>query len=170
MKARAQRSRDMEPIDGHRGRSRVRLALALVAAAAVGGSLTACGESAPADSPPAEASTSSSEQRPPPQGAIVGKGDTVTRQDFLDAVDAAGDGAADLPPLCSEASEGKASGAEQLVGESVGTAQDRAEEAGCGFRVVIEDGVGLPVTEDFSPSRINVEVRDGEVIRVDGLY
>ncbi|HEU4655878.1 MAG TPA: hypothetical protein VFR97_00050 [Capillimicrobium sp.] len=58
----------------------------------------------------------------------------------------------------------------RLPGLRVRRAEARAEQAGCAFRVVRRNGTDLPVTEDFSPSRINVAVRSGVVTRVVGLF
>lgn len=38
------------------------------------------------------------------------------------------------------------------------------------IRVVVRDGYRLLVTEDFRPLRINVETRNGIIIRIDGYY
>jgi hypothetical protein len=53
-----------------------------------------------------------------------------------------------------------------IVGRSVDEAASVLEEAGLTLRVVIEDGEALAVTEDFSTSRVNVEVADGVVVAV----
>jgi hypothetical protein len=58
----------------------------------------------------------------------------------------------------------------RLVGRSVGAARSIARKARCSLRVVIEDGRNLPVTEDFSRSRINVRVDDGEIVEVVGRF
>ncbi len=54
----------------------------------------------------------------------------------------------------------------------VGLTLDEAIENVAGsftVRVVVEDGVALAVTEDFSTSRVNVEVADGVVVAVVGI-
>lgn len=38
------------------------------------------------------------------------------------------------------------------------------------IRVVIRDGVDLPTTLDYRPERINVETRNGIIIRILGFY
>lgn len=38
------------------------------------------------------------------------------------------------------------------------------EKAGFTYRVVARDGEAFPVTADYSPERINIEVRDGYVV------
>jgi hypothetical protein len=58
----------------------------------------------------------------------------------------------------------------RLVGRQLGAAHSIARKAGCALRVVVEDGRSLPVTEDFSRSRINVRIEDGEVAGVAGLF
>jgi hypothetical protein len=58
----------------------------------------------------------------------------------------------------------------RLPGRGVDEAEALAREARCALRVVERDGRSLPVTEDFSESRINVRVRDGVVTEVAGLF
>jgi type IV pilus biogenesis protein CpaD/CtpE len=58
----------------------------------------------------------------------------------------------------------------RLVGRSLEEAQSMAREARCALRVVSQDGQDLPVTEDFSHSRINVRVESGQVTEVAGLF
>jgi hypothetical protein len=57
-----------------------------------------------------------------------------------------------------------------VVGRKLPAARAMAQKARCPLRVVIEDGRSLPVTEDFSPDRINVRVERGVVADVLGLY
>ena len=47
---------------------------------------------------------------------------------------------------------------------------ERAEQRGCRLRVVRIDGVPQAVTEDLSYSRVNVIVRKGLVVGIDGIY
>jgi len=54
---------------------------------------------------------------------------------------------------------------ERLEGRRTGAARRLAARHGCQVRVVRRDGRWLAVTEDYSPSRINVAVRDGRVKR-----
>jgi hypothetical protein len=58
----------------------------------------------------------------------------------------------------------------RLVGRQLPAAERIAAKARCPLRVVIQDGKSLPVTEDFSPDRINVRVDRGEVTEVLGLF
>jgi len=58
----------------------------------------------------------------------------------------------------------------RLPGRRLVVAERMAHEARCPLRVVRRDGLDLPVTEDFSPSRINVAVRAGRVVRMTGLF
>jgi hypothetical protein len=53
-----------------------------------------------------------------------------------------------------------------IVGLAVDEATKVLDVEGLTLRVVIEDGAGLAVTEDFSTSRVNVEVADGVVVAV----
>ena len=56
--------------------------------------------------------------------------------------------------------------AETLVGLSEAEAQDAAEAEGWTLRVARRDGEDLAVTEDFSPTRVNVAVADGTVVQI----
>lgn len=56
---------------------------------------------------------------------------------------------------------------EALMGLSVEEARRRVEARGWLFRVLIEDGVGLPATADLRQDRVNVEVVAGRVERAD---
>jgi hypothetical protein len=53
-----------------------------------------------------------------------------------------------------------------IIGLGVDDATKTLEGQGFTLRVVIEDGEALAVTEDFSSSRVNVEVADGVVVAV----
>jgi hypothetical protein len=53
-----------------------------------------------------------------------------------------------------------------VVGLTVEDATKTLEAQGLTLRVVIEDGEALAVTDDFSTSRVNVEVADGVVVAV----
>jgi hypothetical protein len=53
------------------------------------------------------------------------------------------------------------------VGLLMPAATERAERRGCPLRVAVLDGEPQALTEDFSPARINVRVRDGIVRRVE---
>ena len=55
----------------------------------------------------------------------------------------------------------------RLVGATVEAATARAERRGCPLRVAVLDGEPQALTEDFSPARINVRVRDGVITRVE---
>lgn len=54
--------------------------------------------------------------------------------------------------------------AQEYIGLQVDEAEKRAKESGFAFRVVWIDGEALPVTEDYSESRINVAVEKGTVV------
>ncbi|HSO03877.1 MAG TPA: META domain-containing protein [Candidatus Limnocylindrales bacterium] len=53
--------------------------------------------------------------------------------------------------------------ATEVVGMAESEAQAAVEGAGLTYRVVSRDGTGLAVTEDYSVSRINVAIVDGQV-------
>jgi hypothetical protein len=57
-----------------------------------------------------------------------------------------------------------------LVGRTVRRARSIAGRYGCVVRVVRRDGEALPITEDFSPRRINLSVVCGRVKRVVGVF
>lgn len=73
-------------------------------------------------------------------------------------------------PLQCPGKTGEPVEAAPLRGLDVTAATAEAESRGCALRVVRVDGKDLPVTEDFSASRVNVIVRDGLVVGVDGFY
>ncbi len=54
---------------------------------------------------------------------------------------------------------------DRLEGRRLRSARRLARRHDCQVRVVKRDGRWLAVTEDYSPSRINVAVRDGRVRR-----
>jgi hypothetical protein len=76
------------------------------------------------------------------------------RQDTVEAAD---------PAVCKRLSR-------RLAGRRLEEARSLAREARCALRVVSQDGQDLPVTEDFSRSRINVRVESGRVAEVTGLF
>ena len=55
----------------------------------------------------------------------------------------------------------------RLVGEALPDATARAAQRRCPLRVAIRAGVRQALTEDFSPSRINVRVEEGVVTGVE---
>jgi hypothetical protein len=55
----------------------------------------------------------------------------------------------------------------RLVGTRMAAAKARAERRGCALRVAVLDGEPQALTEDFSPARINVRVRDDVITRVE---
>jgi hypothetical protein len=56
-----------------------------------------------------------------------------------------------------------------VIGESVEDAMEAAADEGCQVRVTVEDGKPLAATQDFRPDRVNVAVKDGEVVRIESL-
>ena len=60
--------------------------------------------------------------------------------------------------------------ARRLIGRRLPRARQIAHAHGCSVRVVKRDGESLPVTEDFSWTRIDVAVNDGRVTGIDGVY
>ena len=58
----------------------------------------------------------------------------------------------------------------RLAGRSLDKAMSMARAARCVLRVVSQDGRALPVTDDYSTSRINVRVEAGNVAEVTGLF
>ena len=58
----------------------------------------------------------------------------------------------------------------RLIGKTERRAQRIAKRHECTLRVVRRDGISLPVTDDYRPSRINIAVRQGIVKRVLGIF
>jgi hypothetical protein len=54
----------------------------------------------------------------------------------------------------------------RLVDEALPAAETRAAERGCTLRIAEIDGEPQALTEDFSPARINVRVRDGVITAI----
>jgi hypothetical protein len=73
-------------------------------------------------------------------------------------------------PLQCPGKTGEPVEAAPLRGLEVAAAEAEASRRGCALRVVRADGKALPVTDDFSLSRVNVIVRAGVVVGVDGFY
>jgi hypothetical protein len=60
--------------------------------------------------------------------------------------------------------------ARRLIGKRLPRAREIARAHDCTARVVKRDGESLPVTEDFSWTRIDVAVNGGRVTGIDGVY
>ncbi len=60
--------------------------------------------------------------------------------------------------------------AEELVDKSLSAARRILEGTGCSLRVVARDGASPAVTDDYVPSRINVALRGGLIVRVVGFF
>jgi hypothetical protein len=58
----------------------------------------------------------------------------------------------------------------RLVRRPLGRAHAIARRTPCPLRIVVQDGRSLPVTDDFSPSRINVRVERGKIAEILGLF
>jgi hypothetical protein len=135
-----------------------RPALAGLCALALALTGAACGEQdSPATSPSApspDTPTSSPPAEPPPNAG----GDLPELPDNDDP----------SAVICTAPPEGTFD-ATSIVGETEEDAAAAAEAEGCSLRVVERDGRGLAVTEDFSPSRVNVAVADGVVEEIVSL-
>jgi hypothetical protein len=59
---------------------------------------------------------------------------------------------------------------EYVIGEKVNEAKRLLQSQGLELRVSVEDGERLFVTKDFKKNRVNVEVRDGKIERIEGSY
>lgn len=73
-------------------------------------------------------------------------------------------------PLRCPGKVGKPVQARELRQLEVDAATAVARERGCELRVVRIDGKDQAITDDLSYSRVNVIVRDGLVVGVDGIY
>jgi hypothetical protein len=105
--------------------------------------------------PPATASVP--DTVPAPQPTTTDRGATVP---------------ADQPVPCptdQAGGTGKTFDARELEGKTLARAEATAKARGCSVRVARRDGEDLLLTQDLSPSRINVEVTDGRVTRVLGV-
>lgn len=60
--------------------------------------------------------------------------------------------------------------ARRLIGLDTHAARAVAADSACRLRVIARDGRSLPHTQDMRRNRINVGVRDGTVIHIDGVY
>jgi hypothetical protein len=56
--------------------------------------------------------------------------------------------------------------AQALVGEGMELARQLVESEGCTLRVARRDGESYPLTLDFRPNRINVDVEAGVIVGV----
>jgi hypothetical protein len=71
-----------------------------------------------------------------------------------------------LTPWCpAEATAAQRFDARRLIGLTTRAARDLAAEFDCSVRVIERDGRALPHTQDLRRDRINVDVRDGHVLR-----
>ncbi len=72
------------------------------------------------------------------------------------------------PQFCPKGSD--AYDASQLIGLDLEAAREEAKQHRCSLRVVEEDGEVPALHSDLRSNRINIEVSDGEVVRIDGIY
>jgi hypothetical protein len=80
---------------------------------------------------------------------------------------------ADQPIPCPSDKGGGSPGtfdARELEGRTLAQARDVARGHGCSVRVARRDGTDLMLTQDLSPSRINVAVTDDRVTEVLGVH
>lgn len=70
--------------------------------------------------------------------------------------------------LCQ--SPDKSAASERIEGLSIEKAEDILQPTECTLRLVEVDGRSFAVTWDMVGTRINVVVRDGVIVRIDGLY
>jgi hypothetical protein len=96
----------------------------------------------------------------------IGAGAAVAAQGSDDGATAAGS----RPPHYCPRGDSSGFNANRLIGRRLPQARDLARAHDCTVRVVRRDGEGLIVTQDFSPTRIDVGVWDGRVRGIDGVY
>jgi hypothetical protein len=72
------------------------------------------------------------------------------------------------PQLCPK--DSGAFDATELVGLDLKAASEEARAHRCEVRVVKEDGEKPPLISDLRTDRINVVVRDGEIVRIGGIF
>jgi hypothetical protein len=58
----------------------------------------------------------------------------------------------------------------RLDGKLFSNARKIARRHDCDVRVLFRDGVGIPMTDDRSFDRVNIDVRDGRVVKVYGVF
>lgn len=75
--------------------------------------------------------------------------------------------ASDLPAQLDEVAAETLKFAETLMGMAEDYAVGKIKEAGYEHRVVWRDGVSMPVTMDYRPTRINLYIKEGIVDRVE---
>jgi hypothetical protein len=74
----------------------------------------------------------------------------------------------DLDPYKKPAEEWLAD--HDLIGLAEADAKAMTSAASLRIRVTARDGVGFPRRADFRSNRVNVEVNDGRVSRIGGVY
>jgi hypothetical protein len=72
--------------------------------------------------------------------------------------------------VCPQGAGEKSFDANSLVGMPLGQAEKTAADHGCTVRPVKVDGKDRAVTMDLRQDRINVEVEEGKVTVVEGVY
>jgi hypothetical protein len=79
-------------------------------------------------------------------------------------------GAGSRPPHYCPRGDTDGFNANRLIGRKLPRARHLANAHGCTVRVVKRNGEGLIITEDFSPTRIDVAVWGNRVTGIDGIY
>jgi hypothetical protein len=59
--------------------------------------------------------------------------------------------------------------ARRFLGKPIHEAEAEAEAKGCTVRVIVNDGRAVPITTEAESKRVNVGVRDGEIVRLYGF-
>jgi len=152
--------------------SRTDAEVTMLLAVAAAGVLWGCGEAA-------ETSTRSTRPSVPPSattakdapagGGIAHRLDDGRRPRFIEPPSPGEPGVADADSLLCR-SRDREIAAEELVDKSLSAARRILEATGCSLRVVERDGVSPAVTDDLVPSRINVALRGGLIVRVVGFF
>lgn len=153
-------------------RSRINAAVRMLLVVGAAGVLWGCGEAA-------ETSTRSTRPSVPPSattakdapasGGVAHRLDDGRRPRFIEPPSPGEPGAADADSLLCR-SRDREIAAEELVDKSLSAARRILEGTGCSLRVVARDGASPAVTDDYVPSRINVALRGGLIVRVVGFF
>jgi hypothetical protein len=58
---------------------------------------------------------------------------------------------------------------DSIIGMTVPQAEHTLQKRGLTLRMIMEDGIPFMLTQDFRPDRMNVEVKNGKVVRIDRM-